>query len=279
MTSKERVLAAIHREKTDRLPRSLWIGDGAACNIHTELGVDEKDIEFFVKNDVLQTWLSINKQMSVPAIEDECFVDEWGITWQRNGYYNSPVRHPLADMDAAGIRNAPFPDPYDEGRYTEFKRLVDTYGKEYFIGADVSGTLFEPAYHLRSMEKLMIDLAEGNDEADVLLDRLHDCSLKVSIRAVELGADWIWLGDDMGTQVSMLMSPAMWRAYFKPRLKSIIDAIRAKKHDMIVAYHSCGSIRPIIGELAEIGIDVLNPLQESAKDMDQAAIKEALAEN
>jgi uroporphyrinogen decarboxylase len=273
VTSKERVLAAIRRKPLDRLPRSLWIGAGAAQNMRIKLGVDEKEVEFYVKNDVLQTWLSINKQMSLPAAEGENFVDEWGITWRRNRHYNSPVHHPLAELDAAGIAKAPFPDPYDEGRYREFTGLVEDYGEEYFIGADVSGTLFEPAYHLRSMEKLMIDLAEGNDEADILLDRLGDFSLKVSIRAVELGADWIWLGDDMGTQVSLLMSPALWRAYFKPRLKTIIDTIKAKKKDMIVAYHSCGSIRPIIGELAEIGIDVLNPLQESAVDMDQSTIK------
>jgi uroporphyrinogen decarboxylase len=278
MTPKERVLRAIRRESIDRLPRSLWIGSGAAGNIQKELGIDKKDIEFYVKNDVLQTWLSINKQMTVAAAEGEEFVDEWGITWRRNGYYNSPVHHPFADMNAAEIQNAPFPDPYNEARYEEFNALVETYSKEYFIGADVSGTLFEPAYHLRSMEKLMMDLAEENDEADILLDRLRDFSAKVSIQAVELGADWIWLGDDMGTQISMLMSPAMWRKHFKPRLKSIIDEIKTKKRDMIVAYHSCGSIRPIIGELAEIGIDVLNPIQESAADMDQKAIKEAYGE-
>jgi uroporphyrinogen decarboxylase len=222
---------------------------------------------------VRQTWLSINRQMMIHKADGARFVDEWGITWQRDGYYNTPVIHPFADMTAGEIAGAPFPDPLDAGRYAELRRLVSQYGNEYFIGADVSGTLFEPAYHLRSMENLMMDLAAGSEEADILLDRLRDFSSTVSLEAVRMGVDWVWLGDDMGTQISMLMSPAMWRRYFKPRMRQIIGDIRAEKPDMIVAYHSCGSIRPIIGDLAEIGVDVLNPLQESAADMDQAQIK------
>jgi hypothetical protein len=89
-------------------------------------------------------------------------------------------------MNVAEIQNAPFPDPYGEARYGKFNALIETYGKEYFIGADVSGTLFELAYHLRSMEKLMTDLAEENDEADIFLDRFRDFSAKVSIRAKEV---------------------------------------------------------------------------------------------
>jgi uroporphyrinogen decarboxylase len=71
----------------------------------------------------------------------------------------------------------------------------------------------------------------------------------------------------------MILGPELWRKYFKPRMKEIIDVIRAERRDMIIAYHSCGSIRPIIGDLVEIGIDVLNPIQESAADMDQSEIK------
>ena len=71
-----------------------------------------------------------------------------------------------------------------------------------------------------------------------------------------------------------MISPDTWRKYFKPRLKRIIDAIRQFKPGTIIAFHSCGSILPIIGELAEVGVDVLNPVQESAKGMQHAVIKE-----
>ena len=85
--------------------------------------------------------------------------------------------------------------------------------------------------------------------------------------------DWVWLGDDVGTQAGMIMSPATWREMLKPRMKRIIDSLRAVVPAIVVAYHSCGSMRPIIGDLVEIGVDVLNPLQPMAHDMDNAAIK------
>ncbi|MCL2884165.1 MAG: uroporphyrinogen decarboxylase family protein [Oscillospiraceae bacterium] len=272
MTSKERVLAAVRRQPADRVPRFIWVGRGAADNMTRALGLKREDIDDYVQNDVRQVWLSVNKQMETPCAEGQRFVDEWGITWQRDGYYNTPVIHPLAGLTAGEIATAPLPDPLDPARYVDLDALLASHGRTHFIGGDVSGTLFEPAYHLRSMEELMMDMAGGDEAADILLDRLTDFSAAVAVEAVRRGVDWVWLGDDMGTQVSMLMSPAMWRRYFKPRMKKIIDAVHAVKPDMIIAYHSCGFIEPILGELADIGIDVINPLQESA-GMDHAAVK------
>jgi uroporphyrinogen decarboxylase len=124
------------------------------------------------------------------------------------------------------------------------------------------------------MEELMVDMATESDEADVLLNRLADFSLKVALEAVRMGADWIWFGDDMGSQKSMLMSPDLWRKYYKNRMKRIIREVKSKKEDIIIAYHSCGSVFPIIGDLVEIGVQVLNPIQESAANMNQLQIKE-----
>jgi uroporphyrinogen decarboxylase len=124
------------------------------------------------------------------------------------------------------------------------------------------------------MEELMMDLASEAEEADILLDKLKEFTLEASLECLKRGADWIWLGDDLGAQNGMLISPDMWRSYFKPRMKEIIDALRKEKPDVIIAYHSCGSMRPVVPDLVEIGIDVLNPIQESAKDMDQLEVKQ-----
>jgi len=273
MNSKERVYAAIRRQPVDRLPRYIWIGRGAADNLRRAFGEKANDIDALIGNDVKQTWLSINGQMEADCPEGESFVDEWGIRWHRDGYYNAVVEHPLADMDEDEIAAYPFPDPEKPERYEYLQQLLDEHGADAFIGADVSGSLFEPAYHLRGMQDLMLDMAAEEPAADVLLDKLCDFTTKVACHAAKMGVDWIWLGDDMGTQQSMLMSPAMWRKYFKPRMKKIIDAVHEVAPDMIIAYHSCGSVYPIIGELAEIGIQVLNPLQESAQGMDHAKIR------
>ena len=79
MTSKERVYAALQGEKTDRVPRYLWIGAGVAPALAAYYGVDLSELDDRVGNDVKQTWLSINREMERPAEEGERFTDEWGI--------------------------------------------------------------------------------------------------------------------------------------------------------------------------------------------------------
>lgn len=272
MNSKERVYAAIHHEPIDRLPRYIWVGRDAGEILCASLGKKEEDIDELIGNDVKQTWLSINGAMAYPCNEAESFVDEWGIRWHRDGYYNAVVYHPLAEMEEEEIIKYPFPDPEKPERYAALQELIRCYGNEKFIGADVSGSLFEPAYHLRGMDNLLIDMALEDPIADLILDRICDFTIKVACHAAEMGVDWIWLGDDMGSQQSMLISPNMWRKYFKPRMKKIIDAVHEVVPDMIIAYHSCGSIYPIIEDLVELGINVLNPMQESAYGMEHSRI-------
>ena len=274
MNSRERVYKLFNGEKTDRIPRFIWLHDECKRRISEKYNVSKDEVDLFIGNDVLQTWLSINAQMERPAAQGEEFVDEFGITWKRDGYYNMVIKNPLAEMDAGEIRAYHMPDPYNEERYRVFEELKTKYQSEYFIGADISGTIFEPAYHMRGMENLLIDMALESEEADILFDKLTDFSIKVAQEAVRRGADWIWLGDDQGTQISMICGPELWRKYFKPRMIKVINAIRELKNDMIIAYHSCGSIEPIIPDLVEIGIDLLNPIQESATDMNHEIIRQ-----
>jgi uroporphyrinogen decarboxylase len=118
-----------------------------------------------------------------------------------------------------------------------------------------------------------MDIYDEGDEINCLLDKLESFSTAVALEALSRGADWIWLGDDLGSQQAMLMSPEQWRVHFKPRMKRIINAVKQKKPGAFVAYHSCGSMAPVIPDLVEIGVDVLNPLQESAANMNQLEVK------
>ena len=274
MTSKERVYAMLRGESTDRAPRYIWVSSIIAKNLCEYYGISSEELDARIGNDILQTWVSINREMARECPEGEQFTDEWGNVWERQGYYNAVVRHAMSGLDAEQIRNYPVPDVLDPKRFEIFDRLKEKYGETYFIGADVSGTIFEPAYHLRGMEELLMDMVSGEEEADVLLDKVTNQSKAIALEAVRRGADWIWLGDDLGTQNDMIMSPDLWREYFKPRMKDIIDAIRAEKPDMFIAYHSCGSIWRVLPDLIEIGIDVINPLQESAQGMNHEQIRE-----
>ena len=274
MTHKERVMSTLQFKNPDRVPRFIWLGSKTRQILTQHYGVSSLDLDFRMGNDILQTWLSINGEMEREVQQGSEFTDEWGITWRREGIYNAVCHHPLKALTYEEIDDYPFPSPFKPERYAGLKELLHKYGNEYFIGADVSGTLFEPAYHLRGMEDLMADMALGDEAADLILDKLTDFSTKTAIEAVRLGVDWIWLGDDLGSQRSMMLSPELWRKYFKPRMAKIIEAIHAEKPDIPIAYHSCGAMSPVIPDLIEIGINVLNPIQESAAGMSHQTIKD-----
>lgn len=273
MNSKQRVYAAIRRQPLDRVPRYLWFHSDILKKVGEKFGTSGFTTEVALGNDILQPWVSINGAMAQPLEEGASFIDDFGITWVRRGLYNTPSSHPLQAADLETIRAYPLPDATEQARYADLDNLISQYGKEYFIGADVSGSIFEPAYHLRSLSVLLADMVEGSPEAEALLDKMTQFTIGVARECLKREVDWIWLGDDVGMQSGMMLSPSHWRSLLKPRLQLIVNSLRAIRPDLIIAYHSCGSIRPIIADLVEIGINVLNPLQPMAAGMDNIAIK------
>jgi uroporphyrinogen decarboxylase len=129
-----------------------------------------------------------------------------------------------------------------------------------------SGTLFECAWLLRGLEDLLVDFVIHPTLAAALLDKLTASGIESATRLARAGVDILLTGDDVGTQRGMLMSPKMWRKWLKPRLAEIIAASKGAKPDLIIFYHSDGDIEPIIPELIEIGVDVLNPVQPECMD-------------
>jgi uroporphyrinogen decarboxylase len=279
MNSKERVYKAIRHEESDKTPVYIWYHPDVMKSLEKRFNKSGKELEIFLGNDILQTWVAVNYYQSVVVDEDSRFTDEYGIKWHRVGGYNMVTDNPLKDWDVTALRDYKFPDPNRADRFTELKYLLDNYGKEFFVGADVSGTMFEPCSHIRGMEQLLLDMFADPDDVGPFLDNAMEFSLQISKNALDMNVDWIWLGDDVGTQGGMIISPDMWRKYFKPRMAHIIDELRKIKKDLIIAYHSCGTITPIISDLIEIGVNVLNPIQPKAKDMDMYAIKKEFGKN
>ena len=123
------------------------------------------------------------------------------------------------------------------------------------------------------MEQFIMDLAQEKEYVPELLDRIAEYTTSCGLRLMDIGADMLWTGDDFGMQNGMMISPALWRRMFKPRMKAMFEAFRRHNPVVKIAYHSCGSIVPIIGDLVEIGLDALNPVQPAAKGMDLALFK------
>jgi len=98
-------------------------------------------------------------------------------------------------------------------------------------------------------------------------------NIKIGKELIKIGADIIWLGDDVGTQKGMLISPELWREVIKERMRKVIEELKGVNPNIGIAYHCCGSYVPIIPDLIEIGVNILNALQPTAKDMDLKKLK------
>jgi uroporphyrinogen decarboxylase len=206
------------------------------------------------------------------------YTDEWGIGWKQVEYqtpygvgrYTEICQHPLADE--RDLLNYRPPDPHRPELYQEAARLIEDYKDEYWIVGVTVTTIFECAWALRGYERLLMDFAQDPELAERILEIPYRFHLAAAKKLVELGVDMIWIGDDVGTQQSLLISPRHWRKFLKPRLANFIAELKSLNPDVKVAYHSDGMIYPIIPELIEIGLDVLNPVQPAC--MDPARLKE-----
>jgi uroporphyrinogen decarboxylase len=165
------------------------------------------------------------------------------------------------------------PDPYAPGRFDVAKEHSQRYGQEYALLGVIECTVFEMAWNLVGLEQFLTDMALGTDYVGVLLDEVANYSIGIGLELIKLGADIMLTGDDLGMDVGPMMSLPMWREHLKPRLKGVFDAYKAAKPDIILAYHSCGSVLTFIDELIEIGMEVLNPIQVTAHGMDSAKLK------
>jgi len=151
------------------------------------------------------------------------------------------------------------------------------YSKEFFIGCDISPCLLELLYRIRGMENTFFDILASPEISKDLLLKAAGFAIEIGEKACnKFPLDWLWTGDDVGGQQSMMLSPELWRDSIKPHLKNIFDV--GKKKGLWVAYHSCGAIRPIIPDLIEIGLNVLNPIQSNCPGMNPAELKKDFGE-
>jgi uroporphyrinogen decarboxylase len=135
----------------------------------------------------------------------------------------------------------------------------------------LGGELFETAWRLRGWAQFMLDLKLNPELAGTLLDQLTAMTASTALILVRAGVDILGLDDDIGAPTHMLIGPATWREFLKPRMETIIRAGRAVNPDLKIFYHSDGYIEPIISELIEIGVDVIHPVQPDV--MDPAQLK------
>ena len=180
-------------------------------------------------------------------------------------------RNPLARAQSLGdLREFPFPDisaPYRvEGLAQQVQEL---HARGLAAGGNLphlGGELFEAAWRLRGLENFLLDLVDRPDWAHFLLDRLAGLARRNAQALAQAGVDVLALDDDVGMPRTMMIGPDTWRQFFKPRLADIIASSRAIKPDLRVVFHSDGFFEPIVGDLMEIGVNAINPVQPDHMD-------------
>jgi len=285
MNHRERVQMALNHQNPDRCPMHISFTPEFQKRLEKALGLEEISphndyaLERALDQDLLLTsvgWANSYYQ------DKQDYTDEWGIGWRvvdyqtpfGIGHYTEISQHPLQD-DSAVEKYQP-PNPNRPELYLDAEKTIKTFKNEYWIVGATVTTIFETAWALRGFEKLLTDLSLEPDLADRILEIPYQYHLAAAKTLTKMGVDMIWLGDDVGAQDGMIMSPKMWRKFLKPRMAEFIKELKTINPSVKVAYHSDGNIIKIIPDLIEIGLDVLNPIQPSC--MDPAQLKKSFGD-
>ncbi len=279
MTSRERLLVALDGGEPDRVPRALAfyhmdIESLAPRGRYRDDLVDVRFIRFQPSREEEE----LGRQ-ALPYEGDTRLGNPAQVaTYARWSYHPADHhrRNPLAEARSLDdLRSFPFPEAH--GRYHAeglARQVEDIHARGLAAGGNLphlGGELFEAAWRLRGLENFLIDLVRRPDWAHFLLDRLAALARRNAETLARAGIDVLALDDDVGMPGTMMISPDTWREFFKPRLAEIIAAARAISPDLRVLYHSDGYFAPIVGELIEIGVNAINPLQP--EHMDAARIR------
>ncbi|MFN8454283.1 MAG: uroporphyrinogen decarboxylase family protein [Anaerolineae bacterium] len=137
------------------------------------------------------------------------------------------------------------------------------------------GSFFEQAWALRGLEQFMLDFALDPSIPEYIMDRIlevHLANLETVLKIAGDKLDMVYTYDDVATQNSLMISPDSWRTSVKPRHQKILDLVH--RYGKTAMYHCDGAVAPLIPELIDIGVDVLNPIQPDSKGMEPAGLKE-----
>jgi len=201
--------------------------------------------------------------------EPLCWLSDWGIMGKsgRTAHFQEML-HPMQGFTSADeILAYPWPDFIADYRWAGVKEKNNRIIRSgYATVAAMQMTIFELAWYHRGLEEFLIGFYEEPEFNEVLLDEITKIRVKMARKYAEADSDILMLGDDVSTQLDMMISPDLWRQFLKPRLSAVITAAKEVKPDIIIFYHGDGNLSAIIPDLIEIGVDVLNPVQPECMD-------------
>ncbi|MCL5986544.1 MAG: uroporphyrinogen-III decarboxylase [Actinobacteria bacterium] len=307
LTPRERVLIALAHKEPDRVPidfggqltgitivayknlidylkveepvetlEEIWQHAVVSETVLCRFGVDTR----WVRPEGPSRWRLEHYELAEGSRELIAFKDEFGIEWAMpkvGGHWYDLRTPPLRDATLADLEHYPWPDARDPARWANLRARAEHLQRatEYAICGDAAGIILDFCSWLRGMEQLFVDLLLNRLFVERLLDIITqwwldylDCYLREVGDIISILA----LADDLGCQQGPLINPQIWRQLVKPRLQELCQFIH-NHSSALVFFHSCGSVVDFIPDLIEVGVDILNPVQVTARGMDTKQLK------
>lgn len=299
MLPRERVLASLKHQEPDRIPLDLggyattieaapflelkkYLGKKWETRCFTAFSVEIPE-ELLIQLGIDTRYIRMKRLKSsrVPRQADHFVVDEWGTIWRKpeSGLYWDPVDFPLKNATINDLETYEWPDPDDPRRIEGLReKVMDLRERtDYAIIADPPHLgIFEAAWVLlRGPEQFFVDMVLNKPFVKALMEKLADIYIRLYknyLDAVGGYIDIIGVSDDLGTENGPLISLSSYREQIRPYQKKLWKFI--KEHTSAYLFlHSCGSVYNFMPDLIELGVDILNPVQVAAKDMNSKRLK------
>jgi uroporphyrinogen decarboxylase len=274
MDSRERILVAIHGGKPDRVPRALGFyhmdyESLAPPGQWRDEWVDVAFVDFTPspeERELGRTAAPHEGDTRLGTLAQVSTYAHWDYRPQ------DPERsNPLAQARSLDdLKGFPFPVLHGPYQLEGLARQVEgLHSRGLAAGGNLphlGGELFEAAWRLRGLDNFLTDLIQRPDWARLLIARLAELACRNAETMARAGVDVLALDDDVGMPGTMIISPATWRAFFKPHLAEIIRIARSVNPSLPILFHSDGTFDLILGDLIEIGVNAINPLQPERMD-------------
>jgi uroporphyrinogen decarboxylase len=305
-THRERVLATLNFEEADRLPIDLlgnatMLLDDAYLKLRNHLKLseippvrfgatanyyDERILEYF-DVDFRRLFLKKNPKTKVRFIDDESFIDPWGVTYKKLGDLVNPVNHPLEHLTTVKeVEDYPWPKAEDlfttEGLAEEAQKIYETSDYALVARNPMPGGFLEQANNLMGMQTFLVSLFTAPDIAHSVINHLREIYYGVYsmfLDAVGPYVQMVEVSDDLGGQSNLIMALETYREFIKPAEIELYNMIHQKAPNAGLFHHTCGAVFNIIPDLIEVGVNILNPVQTAAKGMEPERLKNAFGKS
>jgi len=307
MNSRERLIIALNHKEPDRIPFDLGgtivtsIHKDAYANLKKFLGIKIEDIKIFdyvqqlpYLDETLLKKLDVDVRMAqtnyVNSDDQEIFSDEkyyyfydrWGSKLQmpkNNGHYFDWAEFPINSIDLEDLKNYKWPELDNLESIVKVREKAEYLynNTEYAIAgtAIFGGGIFEQPARIMGLERFLTSIAANEKFANAVMEKITDLYIENCTRYLDEVGKYIQVfiyWNDIATQTGSLISPETYRRLIKPKDKKLLSAIK-EKTDAKIFYHSCGATKNFIPDFIDIGVDILNPVQISAKDMNTGELK------